>query len=503
MAFGAYLSTLAPSITWRHGSGDSGELATAAFYLGVAHPTGYPLYVLLGWLFSHLPVGSAALGLNLLSAVSGAMAVALLAAVVMEGQRHNPPLVGAGGAATGALLLAFSPLFWSQASVTEVYALGSLFVLLTLWLQQRLAHSDRVATSGALVGLALGLGAANHVTTLFLLPGALLLLGARLRTSPAVARRALALFCLALLPGAALYLLLPWRAAAAPAYASWGDVRTWDALLLHVTGAAYRGALFSLPPEVVLTRVPAMARMLLEQFGWHGYLLSLVGAWSLAHAERAFFLSWLVSLLLFVGFALNYPVLDSQVYLLPFYLLVAVAMAWGAATLLAEVVVRAPVFSLPVAGALLLVAGLVVGAFVSSRPKVDESGDWEAYQYARSTLDALPQGSLLFTNEDRHTFSLWYLEYVEGYRRDVMVLDVRLLSWPWYQRNIFRTYPELARPPGGLETLDEVRGLVAANLPLRPVYLTFGNTSLPVIEEGALSRVDPARLEEVERLRRR
>ena len=54
-AFSAYLTSLAPTITWAHGSADSGELVTAAYYLGVAHPTGYPAYVLLGWLFSHLP----------------------------------------------------------------------------------------------------------------------------------------------------------------------------------------------------------------------------------------------------------------------------------------------------------------------------------------------------------------------------------------------------------------------------------------------------------------
>ena len=53
-AFGVYLLTLAPTVTFI----DSGELATVAATLGIAHPTGYPLFALLGWLFAHLPISA-------------------------------------------------------------------------------------------------------------------------------------------------------------------------------------------------------------------------------------------------------------------------------------------------------------------------------------------------------------------------------------------------------------------------------------------------------------
>ena len=74
-----YLFTLAPSITQRHFGADSAELAATAYTMGVAHPTGYPSYLLLAKIFSLvIPWGDVAHRVNVLSAVNGAGAVALV-----------------------------------------------------------------------------------------------------------------------------------------------------------------------------------------------------------------------------------------------------------------------------------------------------------------------------------------------------------------------------------------------------------------------------------------
>ena len=83
-----YVKTLAPTVSFF----DSGELIAAAATFGVAHPPGYPLYVLLGWLFSKLPVGGVAYRLNLMSAVFAALAalmVYVLTLLLMRGHREN------------------------------------------------------------------------------------------------------------------------------------------------------------------------------------------------------------------------------------------------------------------------------------------------------------------------------------------------------------------------------------------------------------------------------
>ena len=64
--FIVYLTTLCPTTNFI----DSGELATVAYTLGIAHPTGYPLFTLMGWIFAHLPLGSRVIyQLNMMAAV--------------------------------------------------------------------------------------------------------------------------------------------------------------------------------------------------------------------------------------------------------------------------------------------------------------------------------------------------------------------------------------------------------------------------------------------------
>src|SRR6266540_4158557 len=110
-AFAVYVRTLAPSITY----GDSPELTTAAYQLGVPHPTGYPLYMLLGHLFIGLiPFGEPAYRMNLLSAVFAAAAVGLIYLLGLRIVRNR------AASAAAALLYAFSLTFWSQAVITEV-----------------------------------------------------------------------------------------------------------------------------------------------------------------------------------------------------------------------------------------------------------------------------------------------------------------------------------------------------------------------------------------------
>src|SRR5438874_10329082 len=118
-----YLATLTPSIAW----GDSPELVSDAYELGVPHPTGYPLFMLLGHLAIRLlPWGDPAYRMNLMSACFGGLAVAVA-------HRLTGRLTGSLFAAwITALALALAPLFWSEAVIAEVYALSALLVFCLL-----------------------------------------------------------------------------------------------------------------------------------------------------------------------------------------------------------------------------------------------------------------------------------------------------------------------------------------------------------------------------------
>ena len=118
VVFALYVRTLAPTVV----GGDSGELITVAYTLGVAHPPGYPLYTLLAKLFTLIPIGTIAWRVNLFSAACGAGAATIL---FLAAARWSGKLWAALAAAS---LFAFSPRVWPHAVTAEVFALNNLFI---------------------------------------------------------------------------------------------------------------------------------------------------------------------------------------------------------------------------------------------------------------------------------------------------------------------------------------------------------------------------------------
>jgi len=127
-----YGRTLAPSVVALFD--DSLEFPLVCHRLAIAHQTGYPLYTLLGKLFSLAVPANVAWAVNLLSAVAGALTVGLVYLVGRQLTRRRLP------ALLGAVALAASPVFWSQAVIAEVYTLNSAFVAAMLWLALRWAR---------------------------------------------------------------------------------------------------------------------------------------------------------------------------------------------------------------------------------------------------------------------------------------------------------------------------------------------------------------------------
>lgn len=131
-AMAGYAWTAAPSVTLL----DSGEFIVAAQHFGVPHPTGYPLWTLLAWLFQLIPLGNVAWQLALFSGVCGALAVGLATLLIRSSARWMLPALDGRAAGVIALSLglvfAFSFSMWSQAVIVEVYTLHALLIGLYL-----------------------------------------------------------------------------------------------------------------------------------------------------------------------------------------------------------------------------------------------------------------------------------------------------------------------------------------------------------------------------------
>ena len=181
-----YLKTLAPTVSFW----DCGEFIACSYILGVPHPPGAPLYILLGRLFTLLPLGEIAWRVNLMSALSSALGIwcvylsgVALARRALGGAALRPfgdgrDISCQGGAALGALALAVSYTYWFNATEAEVYGYSILFTTLSMWLifywegTQHGTGNDRWLF---LIAYLFGLGGGIHMLCLLTIPSLLIL----------------------------------------------------------------------------------------------------------------------------------------------------------------------------------------------------------------------------------------------------------------------------------------------------------------------------------------
>ncbi len=177
----AYSRTMNPTVSFI----DSGELATVAALLGIAHPTGYPLFSILGKLVVTISPFEPIFSLNSFAVVLVACALGVfhLAAVevleLLQGGRTTGGNVLAASA--GSLVLGFSTTVWAQSVSVEVYSLHLILLMLFLLLFLKGLRTPEGETSRLLIlaAFVLGLGFTNHMTTLLVIPACIYLYGAK------------------------------------------------------------------------------------------------------------------------------------------------------------------------------------------------------------------------------------------------------------------------------------------------------------------------------------
>jgi hypothetical protein len=384
-ALALYLVTLAPTVVAMFD--DSLEFQVIAYQLGIAHPTGYPLYSLLGWLFTRLPVGDVAYRVNLLSAICGALAVTFVYLIGLELSGRNWP--GPLAAICGAATLAVTPVFWSQATVAEVYTLNAAFVAGLLWLLVRLAGSESGWLAPGLLPVALvfGLALTHHRTIMLLVPAAALflwrVLGRARRASPgATAHRPApggwrtgARLAAAGLAPLLLYLYLPLRSQ--PGSLDGSYVNTLAGFWSYVTAAGYGSFIFQNPMNTARDSAFYL-NMFWQQFGPVGLLAGLAGAVILVRRGPAGLLA-AVAFASYLSFNLVYRVADVEVFFIPLFLVWAIWVGGAAGWLLARLNARHAGWRVSLAGLLLLAQpGLIAWRAL---PTQDRSRDWATYDY--------------------------------------------------------------------------------------------------------------------------
>jgi len=419
LALAVYLRTLAPTVMWY----DMGEFATAAYVLGIAHNTGYPLLMILGKLFTYLPVGDIAYRVNLLSAVCAALTVMVLYWIVFELTTRRT------AAALAAFTLAFSSTLWSNATWATSYDLNAFLTILILWLMLRWRQTARPGYLQA-AALTFGLSLGNHRLILTVALAAAFLIWREYRQGRWSGRTlTLALLFLA---GFSVNLYLPLRAAQ-QSPVLWADASDLQTFLTMVV-SGYAGNFIN-PFEsvgglrsvfVVLTIFPVY------EFTLVGLILAGVGAWRLLRLDRDFLVASALIVLAAGVMVSVYGIHNIFNYFQPIYLVLASWFGVGAQqTLLAagegvgarmgdRLKLLTPLRREVLATALL--AGLPLVLFGRSFNIVDRSQHREASDFAHWLLSRVESRSVILA--DFWSWSpLLYAQVVEGRARSVLVTN--------------------------------------------------------------------------------
>jgi hypothetical protein len=457
LAFAVYLKTIAPTVTFI----DSGELASDLSVLGIAHPTGYPLFTLLGWLFVHIPLGLRPIfQLNVLAAIFCASAlfvffqcfVLLLSSSFAEertplNQKSKAKISTLIAAAAGTLTLGFSETYWSEALSIEVYSLHLLLLSLVLLLFLKslregnfLTHLEveGVSSHASWYGFAfvLGISFANHMTTILLIPGLLYFFFTTQRFSGQGWRKIL-YAALPFLLGLSVYVYLPIRAAQHPVL-NWGDPSSFERFIWHVTGKQYRVWILS-STETAIKQFKYFIDAFPSEFAYAPLVLALIGVIDLYRSNRKVLYFTAILFLSCLLYSINYDIHDIDSYFLLAYIALAVWIVFGARVFLH--------FGFRPRGLLLSsLVCLLIGLTPLSLhyERVDESSDYTVEDYTRNMFDSFEKNALVLSYQwDYFVSPSYYAQLVEGYRSDVTVVDKELLRRSWYLSQLEHQHPQL------------------------------------------------------------
>jgi len=369
-------------------------------------------------------------------------------------------------ALTAGFLLAFSRTLWSYATVTEVYALNTLLLLLIFFLMLRWRHRVLAATTfpstrttpprpramtddallyvaAFLFGVALGV---HHITIALTLPALGLIVYRTEGWAFFKSRRLVFAGLFSTVALVAVYAYLPLAAARAPVL-NWGDPVSANAIWWHITGRQYQAFLSFSPARVAEQFVP-LAKMVSREFGFAwlplGIALAIGGLASAFRSDRTIF--WFLALV--AGTNLAYTLIydiaeDKDAYCLPAFVALAIAAGIGVRGLIQFLLSR----SLPPRKALLIATASVLltisVTLLTNWPLNNRRQYFIAHDYVDNILGSIKPNGLLLTLDWQVASPFLYVQEIEGRRRDVKVLDVNLLRRSWYFGYLSKTHPDL------------------------------------------------------------
>lgn len=488
-----YVATLAPTTAFW----DTSEYIATAHILGIPHPPGNPLFVLLArtWELLLAPFGlSTAVRVNLFSTLMSSLAHGLWFLVAHHVLRYfsDDRRFRLCGAFVAVLCSATAFTVWNQSNVNEkVYTVSLFTIALLSWLAfrwQETLDKGRHGNLLVLMAFVLALSVGNHLMA-FLAAPALVAFVLIVRPSALLQPRLYAAGALALVLGLSVHLFLPVRSElrpiineAQPTCEGVGDalgaIVTYGNAGCDELSSSLKREQYDKPPLVPrLAPLALQLRNWLQYFDWQWargvdgedvlfgkarvpftLLFVGLGIFGMVEHYRRDKASWAYMTTLFAvlsfglmyylnfkyGYSIAAPINDPELHEVRErdYFFVAGFSVWG---LLSGIGI-AGLWDRVARGRSLLVGSPVLALalipLVLNFDRASRSDDYSARDWAYNLLMSIEPYGLLFTNGDNDTFPLWYLQEVEGIRRDVTVAVISYLNTDWYVKQL----RDLTRP---------------------------------------------------------
>ena len=408
LTFVAYAFTAAPGVTLE----DSGDFIMGVLTLGIVHPPGYPLYTLLGHIFTFLPFGDPAFRVNLFSVLWGSLCLGVVFLILRMFS------IGRIHAVFVALFLGFTTVFWSKTAIAEVYSFnGFLIACICFWILSY--NRDKRKSQLYLIFLTTGLALSNHYPLVLLTGVGLVFLLDRRDLHPSDFFKGLLFLGLGLTP----YLYLFIRALDPELQYNFGKLSDFGMVLSHISRKYYlneaggtlwdKGVLAFTVLKAIVTDFLFASLVL-----FFGIAISFVEKWKYRTPLLIAALSPSLGVILMLTFRSEdqYKTLLLD-YLIPTFIFLAVFLSIGLKTIMNQYVKNKVI---QICLLLVLLITQVGFNFSSS----SHHNDKLAEMWGSELLDSLkPRSILILCGGGQFQFPIYYLQLIKGVRRDVTIYD--------------------------------------------------------------------------------
>lgn len=446
-----YLKTLAPTVSFI----DTGELAAVCVKLGVAHPTGYPLFTIVGRLFSMLPFGEEIYRLSFMCAVVSSAALVLFFNLLVfiftefdgetfSGNKSEKLGKGFGEftlyllSFSATLILGFSATFWNIANSLEVYSFHQFFVIAIVFSMLKAVYETGKKESRAdiywlLFAFLLGLSFGNHLSTIFMSLGCIYLYFSVNKFNDVSFKR-IAIMAVPFLIAFSVYIYFPVRAD--NQVLSWGYPATWSNFIRHITGKQFSVWMFS-STEVTSKQFSYFVSNFPKEFFYLPLAIAVFGVLNLFNKQRKLFYFTFLLFAFNVFYAINYDIHDIDSYFVLAFIVTSLWIASGFA-FFAEKFKKS---SLQIA-----VASIIIAVFplYGNYKTNDESQNYFVKDYTENVFKSAKENALIISTQwDFFVASSFYFQEIKGQRPDIKIIDKELLRRSWYIRHVRLHFPDI------------------------------------------------------------